>query len=250
MADGIVNNVGASHEMPVPFADTPLAEVENIIQTNIFGTLLLTRAVLPSMIKRSAGSGPQSLILNMGSLTGRIPSSLLATYSMSKGGLATWTKALAEEVRDSRVVVQMVQPAFVVCPPLHPPHYLNVLSSPSHFSHLAHLPPLPTMASLITLRLYVADHQTTAMSKIRKSSLTVPTPPQFVNSVLGSIGNPVGAQGRKHESTPYPAHAIMDYAVGMGGYFTENIGMWVVDSMHKDIRKRALRKRARLDKKE
>jgi NAD(P)-dependent dehydrogenase (short-subunit alcohol dehydrogenase family) len=113
--------------MPVPFADTPLSEIENIIQTNIFGTLLLTRAILPSMIKRSAGSGPQSLILNMGSLTGRIPSSLLATYSMSKGGLATWTKALAEEVRDSRVVVQMVQPAFVVC--LSAPR-LNTFLSP------------------------------------------------------------------------------------------------------------------------
>jgi 17beta-estradiol 17-dehydrogenase / very-long-chain 3-oxoacyl-CoA reductase len=109
-----VNNVGASHEMPVPFADTPTAEIENIVQTNILGTLYLTRAVLPSMIARSAGSGPQSLVLNMGSLTGRIPSSLLATYSMSKGGLATWTKALAEEVSNFRVVVQMVQPAFVV----------------------------------------------------------------------------------------------------------------------------------------
>jgi short-subunit dehydrogenase len=114
--------------MPVPFADTPLSEIENIIQTNIFGTLLLTRAILPSMIKRSAGSGPQSLILNMGSLTGRIPSSLLATYSMSKGGLATWTKALAEEVRDSRVVVQMVQPAFVVCPFCSPPFHLYTSS--------------------------------------------------------------------------------------------------------------------------
>jgi 17beta-estradiol 17-dehydrogenase / very-long-chain 3-oxoacyl-CoA reductase len=107
--------------MPVPFADTPLAEIDNIIQTNIVGTLGLTRAVLPSMIARSAGSGPQSLVLNMGSLTGRIPSTLLATYSMTKGGLATWTKALAEEVRDSRVVVSMVQPAFVVrcLPPFH-----------------------------------------------------------------------------------------------------------------------------------
>jgi 17beta-estradiol 17-dehydrogenase / very-long-chain 3-oxoacyl-CoA reductase len=66
----------------------------------------------------------------MGSLTGRIPSSLLATYSMSKGGLATWTKALAEEVRDSRVVVQMVQPAFVVryVSPPPPPSYLSLNS--------------------------------------------------------------------------------------------------------------------------
>lgn len=66
------------------------------------------------MIRRSARGGPKSLILNMGSLTGRIPSTLLATYSLSKAGLTTWTKALAEEVVDSRVVVQMVQPAFVV----------------------------------------------------------------------------------------------------------------------------------------
>lgn len=88
------------------------------------------------------------------------------------------------------------------------------------------------------------------MSKIKRPSLTVPTPKPFVKSVLGSIGNPVGAAGRKHESTPYPAHAIMDYAVGMGGYFTENIGMKVVDGMHKDIRKRALRKKARLAKQE
>jgi 17beta-estradiol 17-dehydrogenase / very-long-chain 3-oxoacyl-CoA reductase len=42
----------------------------------------------------------------------------------------------------------------------------------------------------------------------------------------------------------------MDYAVGMGGYFTENIGLKVVDSMHKDIRKRALRRKARLSKQE
>ena len=129
----IVNNVGASHEMPVPFADTPQAEIENIIQTNIFGTLGLTRAVLPSMIKRSAGSGPRSLIINMGSLTGRIPSSLLATYSMTKGGLATWTKALAEEVKDSRVVVEMVQPAFVVSlpPPLPLTYHFDLSQSSS-----------------------------------------------------------------------------------------------------------------------
>jgi short-subunit dehydrogenase len=49
---------------------------------------------------------------------------------MSKGGLATWTKALAEEVRDSRVVVQMVQPAFVVRSSCSPSYYLNTPSIP------------------------------------------------------------------------------------------------------------------------
>jgi len=81
---------------------------------NTLGTLQLTRAVLPGMIARSGRGKPKSLILNVGSLSGRIPSSLLATYSCTKGGLQTWTKALAEEVKHQGVVVTMVQPAFVV----------------------------------------------------------------------------------------------------------------------------------------
>ena len=47
-------------------------------------------------------------------MSGRIPSPLLASYSFTKGGLQTWTKALAEEVKYKGVVVKMVQPAFVV----------------------------------------------------------------------------------------------------------------------------------------
>lgn len=88
------------------------------------------------------------------------------------------------------------------------------------------------------------------MSKIRKSSLFIPTPKTFVRSTLSSIGLPVGAQGRKHESTPYGPHALMDYVTGIAGYFSENIAMKVVDRMHRDIRKRALRKRAKLAKAE
>lgn len=53
-------------------------------------------------------------MLNVGSLSGRIPSPLVSTYSFTKGGLQTWTKALAEEVKGQGVVVLMVQLAFVV----------------------------------------------------------------------------------------------------------------------------------------
>lgn len=65
------------------------------------------------MIARSK-RGPKSLVLNVGSMSGRIPSALLATYSCTKGGLQTWTKALAEEVKADDVTVLMVLPAFVV----------------------------------------------------------------------------------------------------------------------------------------
>jgi len=137
-----VNNAGTSHEMPVAFAETTPEELESIVQVvrttpgdlsaadpqNTLGTLQVTRAILPSLIARSSGRGkPKSLILNVGSLSGRIPSSLLATYSCTKGGLQTWTKALAEEVKKQGVVVTMVQPAFVVriCTPLGKPAHAD-----------------------------------------------------------------------------------------------------------------------------
>jgi 17beta-estradiol 17-dehydrogenase / very-long-chain 3-oxoacyl-CoA reductase len=83
------------------------------------------------------------------------------------------------------------------------------------------------------------------MSKIRKSSLFVPTAKAFVKSTLSSLSLPGGAQGRPYEMTPYWSHAIADYAVGAFGYVSEMAGIKVILSMHKDIRKRALRKKAR-----
>ncbi|WRT66696.1 long-chain 3-oxoacyl-CoA reductase [Kwoniella shivajii] len=196
----LINNVGASHAMPVAFAETERSEMNSIIETNINWTLLLTRAVIPSMIARSSKRGsPKSLIMSIGSLSGRIPSPLLATYSGTKAALSTWTKALAEEVKEKGVEVELVQAAFVV----------------------------------------------SNMSKIRRSSALVPTPANFVRSVLSSFGLPRGAQGRPYERTPFWTHAFLDYVVGFAGYLSEVTGIKVINSMHKDIRKRALRKAER-----
>lgn len=86
------------------------------------------------------------------------------------------------------------------------------------------------------------------MSKIRKPSLFVPSPSTFVQSTLSSIGRPTGAQGRAFEMTPYPAHALMDYIVGLFGAWSEWAAMRVVEGMHVDIRKRALRKKEKASK--
>jgi 17beta-estradiol 17-dehydrogenase / very-long-chain 3-oxoacyl-CoA reductase len=83
------------------------------------------------------------------------------------------------------------------------------------------------------------------MSKIRRASLSAPSAKDFVRSTLSSIGLSGGAQGRAYEMTPYWVHALLDYFAGIGGYATEVTAMKVVDYIHKDLRKRALRKRAR-----
>lgn len=104
----LINNVGQSHELPVPYAEDPEEEVRDIITTNCIGTLRVTRMVLPAMSDRKRG-----LILTMGSFGGLLPTPLLATYSGSKGFLQNWSTALAAEVQELGITVYFVQ-AYVV----------------------------------------------------------------------------------------------------------------------------------------
>jgi 17beta-estradiol 17-dehydrogenase / very-long-chain 3-oxoacyl-CoA reductase len=86
---------------------------------------------------------------------------------------------------------------------------------------------------------------TSAMSKIRKPSLTIPTPKSFVKSTLGKIGLKGTAGGMVGTITPFWSHGIMHWAI------QEFLGVWsgtVLNqnrAMHESIRKRALRKKER-----
>ncbi|KAL2433482.1 Very-long-chain 3-oxoacyl-CoA reductase [Exophiala dermatitidis] len=99
----LINNVGQSHSMPVPFAETPLPEMSNIININCMGTLRATQTVLPSMLPHKRG-----LILTMGSFGGLTPTPLLATYSGSKAFLQQWSNALAAELSSTGIEVFFV----------------------------------------------------------------------------------------------------------------------------------------------
>ena len=194
----LINNVGLSHSMPVPFAETPAQEVRDIITINCLGTLRVTQLVAPGMIERRRG-----LILTMASFGGILPTPYLATYSGSKAFLQQWSTALSSELEPKGIKVQLVQSYLV----------------------------------------------TSAMSKIRKTSMFVPNPKQFVRAALGRIGRSGGAQGIAATSTPYWAHGIMHWAIAT---FAGTMNKQVVDvnrKMHLDIRKRALKKAERDAKK-
>ena len=99
----LVNNVGQSHSIPVPFVETTKEEMNNIITINCTGTLKVTQLVLPSMLQNKNG-----LILTMGSFGGLAPTPFLATYSGSKAFLQQWSNALASEVAPSGITVYLV----------------------------------------------------------------------------------------------------------------------------------------------
>ncbi|KAI9336683.1 hypothetical protein BD770DRAFT_431994 [Pilaira anomala] len=81
-----------------------------------------------------------------------------------------------------------------------------------------------------------------AMSKIRKPSLLIPTPKNYVASVLRKVGVPCGANV-PFTSTPYPMHGVANWAIN--NLFTNQFWVTQNDNIQKDIRKRALRKRER-----
>ncbi|KAG9238936.1 hypothetical protein BJ875DRAFT_274490 [Amylocarpus encephaloides] len=99
----LVNNVGQSHSIPVPFVLTPKDEIRDIIAINCTATLKVTQIVAPGMVQRKRG-----LILTMGSMGGWMPTPLLATYSGSKAFLQHWSTALAGELKGSGVDVELV----------------------------------------------------------------------------------------------------------------------------------------------
>lgn len=98
----LVNNVGKSHDIPVPFLETADAEMEDIITINVKGTLKVTKIVAPGMVYRKRG-----LILTMGSFGGLLPTPLLATYSGSKAFLQHWSTALGAELKPHGVQTQL-----------------------------------------------------------------------------------------------------------------------------------------------
>ena len=71
----------------------PVRNIETIIRVNLIGTMLVTHAVIPHMLKRRAGH-----IINMSSVAGLISPALLTNYSASKFGVRAFTDALRREV--------------------------------------------------------------------------------------------------------------------------------------------------------
>jgi len=105
----LVNNVGKSHAHPVYFAEAESSELSDIIAINVNATVRITRMVLPGMVKQQNG-----LVLNIGSFSGIVPSPMLATYSGAKAFIDTFSTALAEEVQKDGIIVQCINPYFVV----------------------------------------------------------------------------------------------------------------------------------------
>lgn len=83
----------------------PERHIETMIRVNLIGTMLVTHAVLPHMLRRREGH-----IINMNSVAGLISPPLIATYSAGKYGLRAFTDALRREVTPFGIKVSGIYP--------------------------------------------------------------------------------------------------------------------------------------------
>ncbi|WP_025601123.1 SDR family oxidoreductase [Burkholderia sp. WSM2230] len=101
--DVLVNNAGFG--VAAPSELTPLAAVREVFETNTFGTIALTQAVLPQFRQRRAG-----VVVNVTSSVTLKALPLVAAYSASKAAVNAYTESTAAELAPFGVRVCLVLP--------------------------------------------------------------------------------------------------------------------------------------------
>lgn len=107
--DILINNAGIVIRKLI--LNTTNAEIQNLMNTNFFGSIYCTQEVLPILAAKKEGH-----IVNMISLSGIIPFFYQGFYCASKFALAGFTQVLEQELKDSGVLVSCVFPGLVDTP--------------------------------------------------------------------------------------------------------------------------------------
>ncbi|WP_059413898.1 SDR family oxidoreductase [Cupriavidus basilensis] len=103
--DVLVNNAGIG--LFGAFEATPMATVREVFETNTFGVMAMTQAVLPGFRARGAG-----VVVNVTSSATLAPMPMVAVYTASKTAIEGFTASLAFELEAFGVRVKLVEPGY------------------------------------------------------------------------------------------------------------------------------------------
>ncbi len=108
--DILVNNAGiVGSDRPV--RDLDEADWNRVLDINLKGTFLCSRAAVRHMIPQESGA-----IVSLASISGKEGNANMAPYSVSKAGVICFTKTLAKEVLEHGIRVNCVAPALIDTP--------------------------------------------------------------------------------------------------------------------------------------
>jgi 3-oxoacyl-[acyl-carrier protein] reductase len=102
----VVNNAGLIRRAPVH--EMSLEDFRLVLDTNLTGTFLITRAFLPAMLERARGR-----FLQIASISATMGSPRASAYCAAKWGVVGFTKSLAEELRGTGLAAISILPGSV-----------------------------------------------------------------------------------------------------------------------------------------
>lgn len=105
--DGLVNNAGITRDQLI--LRMKPEEFSAVLDTNLKGTFLCTRAAVKSMVRARTGS-----IVNITSVIGEMGNAGQSNYAASKAGIEGFSKSIAKEIASRGVRVNCVAPGFIV----------------------------------------------------------------------------------------------------------------------------------------
>jgi 3-oxoacyl-[acyl-carrier protein] reductase len=104
--DLLVNNAGIKRDRALALMQED--DWRSVIDTNLYGTINMSRAAITAFVKQKRGS-----IVNVSSVSGVAGLAGQTNYSASKAGIVGFTKALAKEVARYGITVNAVAPGFI-----------------------------------------------------------------------------------------------------------------------------------------
>lgn len=104
--DVLVNNAGFG-VAPGGAEESSIKQAKAIFETNFFGLIRMTRAVIPHMRRQASGR-----IINIGSVLGFLPMPYGALYSATKHAVEGYSESLDHELRTRGIRVSVIEPAY------------------------------------------------------------------------------------------------------------------------------------------
>ena len=104
--DGVVNNAGITKDQLL--LRMKPEDFTNVLQTNLTGAFLVTKAFCKPMLKARAGS-----FVNISSVIGALGNAGQANYAASKGGLESFTRSIALEFASRGIRANCVAPGYI-----------------------------------------------------------------------------------------------------------------------------------------
>ncbi len=104
--DVLVNNAGITKDnLLIRLTED---DFRKVIDINLIGTFLMTKEVIPHMLRRRSGS-----IINISSIVGIFGNKGQTNYSASKAGIIGFSKSLAKEVASRNIRINVIAPGFI-----------------------------------------------------------------------------------------------------------------------------------------